>query len=37
MSPGDILYVPFSYAKNLIITSSSGIAGAAGAAAIYAK
>ena len=37
MAPGDILYVPFSYAKNLIITSSSGIAGAAGAAAIYAK
>lgn len=37
MAPGDILYVPFSYAKNLVITSSSGIAGAAGAAAIYAK
>jgi polysaccharide export outer membrane protein len=35
MAPGDILYVPFSYAKNLIITSSAGIAGAAGAAAIY--
>lgn len=37
MAPGDILYVPFSYTKNLVITSSSGIAGAAGAAAIYAK
>jgi polysaccharide export outer membrane protein len=37
MAPGDILYVPFSYAKNLVITSSAGIAGAAGAAAIYAK
>lgn len=35
MAPGDILYVPFSYAKNLVITSSAGIAGAAGAAAIY--
>ena len=35
MAPGDILYVPFSYAKNLLITSSAGIAGAAGAAAIY--
>jgi len=37
MAPGDILYVPFSYAKNLVITSSAGIAGAAGAAALYAK
>ena len=37
MSPGDILYVPFSYAKNLFITSSAGIAGAAGAAAIYSS
>jgi polysaccharide export outer membrane protein len=35
MAPGDILYVPFSYSKSLIITSSAGIAGAAGAAAIY--
>jgi polysaccharide export outer membrane protein len=35
MAPGDILYVPFSYGKNLFITSSGGIAGAAGAAAIY--
>jgi len=35
MEPGDILYVPFSYARNLVITSSAGIAGAAGAAAIY--
>ena len=37
MAPGDILYVPFSYAKNMVITSSAGIVGAAGAAAIYAK
>lgn len=35
MAPGDILYVPFSYAKNLLITSSAGIVGAVGAAAIY--
>jgi polysaccharide export outer membrane protein len=35
LSPGDILYVPFSYMKNLVITSSAGVAGAAGAAAIY--
>jgi polysaccharide biosynthesis/export protein len=35
MAPGDILYVPFSFSKNLIVTSSAGIAGAAGAAAIY--
>jgi len=35
MAPGDILYIPFSYAKNLLITSSAGIVGAAGAAAIY--
>jgi polysaccharide biosynthesis/export protein len=36
MAPGDILYVPFSYTKNLFISSSAGIAGAASAAAIYA-
>lgn len=35
MAPGDIVYVPFSYSKNLLITSSAGIVGAAGAAAIY--
>lgn len=37
MAPGDILYVPFSYSKNLLINSTAGITGAAGAAAIYAK
>jgi polysaccharide export outer membrane protein len=37
MAPGDILYVPFSYAKNLVISSSAGIAGAAGTAAVYAS
>lgn len=36
MAPGDILFVPFSYAKNLVITGSSGVTGAASAAAIYA-
>jgi polysaccharide biosynthesis/export protein len=36
MAPGDILYVPFSYAKNLVISSSGGIASAAGTAAVYA-
>jgi polysaccharide export outer membrane protein len=36
LSPGDILYVPFSYAKNLVIASSQGIVGAAGSAAVYA-
>jgi polysaccharide export outer membrane protein len=36
MAPGDILFVPFSYTKNLIITGSAGITGAASAAAIYA-
>jgi polysaccharide biosynthesis/export protein len=35
MAPGDILYVPFSYAKNLVITGSSSLTGAASAAAIY--
>jgi len=35
MAPGDILFVPFSYAKNLLITSSAGIVGAASAASIY--
>jgi polysaccharide biosynthesis/export protein len=37
MSAGDILYVPLSYAKNLVISSSAGIAGAAGTAAVYAS
>jgi polysaccharide export outer membrane protein len=35
LAPGDILYVPFSYAKNILIASSQGLAGAAGAAAVY--
>ena len=37
LAPGDTLYVPFSYAKNLVIASSSGIASAAGTAAVYAS
>ena len=36
MAAGDILYVPFSYSKNLVIQSSGGIANAAGTAAVYA-
>ena len=36
MVPGDILYVPFSYAKNLVIASTGGIVSAAGTAAVYA-
>lgn len=36
MKPGDILFVPFSYAKNLVISTSAGILGAAGSAAVYA-
>jgi polysaccharide export outer membrane protein len=35
--PGDILYVPFSYAKNLVIASSAGIVSAAGTAAVYSS
>jgi len=37
MAAGDILYVPFSYAKNLVIQSSAGIASATGTAAVYAS
>ena len=37
LAPGDILYVPFSYSKNLVIQSSGGIANAAGTAAVYAR
>ena len=36
MVAGDILYVPFSYAKNLVIASSAGIVSASGTAAVYA-
>lgn len=35
LEPGDILYVPFSFAKNLVLTGAAGITGAASAAAIY--
>jgi polysaccharide biosynthesis/export protein len=35
LAPGDILYVPFSYAKNVLITGSAGLTGAAGSAAVY--
>jgi polysaccharide biosynthesis/export protein len=36
MAPGDILFVPFSYSKNMVIQSSGGIVNAAGTAAVYA-
>jgi polysaccharide biosynthesis/export protein len=36
MEAGDIVYVPFSYTKNLVIGGSAGITAAASAAAIYA-
>ncbi len=34
--PGDVLYLPFSYARNLVTTGSGGIAAATAAAAVYA-
>jgi polysaccharide biosynthesis/export protein len=34
--PGDVLYLPFSYARNLATTGSGGIAAATAAAAVYA-
>jgi polysaccharide export outer membrane protein len=37
MEAGDILYVPFSYAKNLVITGSQSVPSAASSAAVYAK
>lgn len=37
MAAGDILYVPFSYAKNLVITGSQSVPSAASSAAVYAK
>jgi succinoglycan biosynthesis transport protein ExoP len=33
--PGDVLYLPFSYARNLATTGSAGIAAATAGAAIY--
>jgi polysaccharide export outer membrane protein len=36
LSPGDILFVPFSYAKNLVIAGSGGLLGSASTAAVYA-
>lgn len=35
LKAGDVLYVPFSYAKNVAITGSSGIISSIGSAAIY--
>jgi polysaccharide export outer membrane protein len=34
--PGDVLYVPFSFGRNLAITGSASIAGAAAQASVYA-
>ncbi len=36
MQPGDVLYVPFSYGKNLAVFGSANIAGSAATAAVYA-
>jgi polysaccharide export outer membrane protein len=35
LEPGDILYVPFSFGKHIVLTGAAGITGAATAAAIY--
>ena len=36
MQPGDVLYVPFSYGRNLVVFGSAGIAASATSAALYA-
>jgi polysaccharide export outer membrane protein len=36
MLPGDVLYVPFSFVRNLVTTGAGGIAAAATSAAVYA-
>jgi polysaccharide export outer membrane protein len=36
MQPGDVLYVPFSYGRNLAVMGAGSIAGAATSAAVYA-
>lgn len=36
MQPGDVLYVPFSYGKNLAVFGGANIAGSAATAAVYA-
>ena len=33
--PGDVLYLPFSYARNLATTGAAGIAASTARAAIY--
>lgn len=35
MQPGDVLYIPFSYTKNLAVFGSAGIAASATSAALY--
>jgi polysaccharide export outer membrane protein len=36
MQPGDVLYVPFSYGRNLAVLGAGSIAGSATSAAVYA-
>ena len=36
MVPGDVLYVPFSYGRNLAVMGAGSIAGSAASAAVYA-
>jgi polysaccharide export outer membrane protein len=35
LAPGDVLYVPFSYAKNVAVSGSSGIISSLSSAAVY--
>jgi polysaccharide export outer membrane protein len=35
LAPGDVLYVPFSYAKNIAVSGSSGIISSLSSAAVY--
>jgi polysaccharide biosynthesis/export protein len=35
LAPGDVLYVPFSYAKNVAVSGSSGIISSVSSAAVY--
>jgi polysaccharide export outer membrane protein len=35
LAPGDVLYVPFSYAKNIAVSGSSGIISSVSSAAVY--
>jgi polysaccharide export outer membrane protein len=37
LAAGDVLYVPFSYAKNVAVSGSSGIISSLSSVAIYSK